>query len=84
MAASGEIQRPPMGRIAWPPSLGLTAAPTVTTGSATSVTETGETLNGTVNPNGTGTKYYSEYGTSTSYGSNGRSERWLGAKVTWK
>jgi hypothetical protein len=46
-----------------------TAAPTVTTGSAMSVTETEATLHGTVNPNGTEAKYYFEYGTSTSYGS---------------
>jgi hypothetical protein len=44
-------------------------APTVTTGSATSVTESGATLNGTVNPNGAETKYYFEYGTTESYGS---------------
>jgi hypothetical protein len=46
----------------------VTAAPTVTTGSATSVTETGATLNGTVNPNGLETKYYFEYGTTEAYG----------------
>lgn len=44
-------------------------APTVTTGSATSVTSSSATLNGTVNPNSASTEYYSEYGTSTSYGS---------------
>ena len=43
--------------------------PTVTTGSATSVTATSATLNGTVNPNGASTTYYFQYGTTTSYGS---------------
>jgi len=39
-------------------------APTVTTGSATSVSSTNATLNGTVNPNGTATQYQFLYGTS--------------------
>jgi len=43
--------------------------PTVTTGSATSVTSTSATLTGAVNPNGLSTTYYFEYGTTTSYGS---------------
>ncbi len=45
-----------------------TTAPVVTTGSATSVTETGATLNGTVNPEGSETKYAFEYGTTKAYG----------------
>jgi hypothetical protein len=40
----------------------VVTAPTVSTGSATSPTETGATLNGIVNPNGSETKYYFEYG----------------------
>ncbi|MBC8176585.1 MAG: S8 family serine peptidase [Deltaproteobacteria bacterium] len=44
--------------------------PTVTTGSAPSVTSSSATLNGTVNPNGASTTYYFQYGTSTSYGSS--------------
>ena len=44
-------------------------APTVTTGSATSVTASSATLNGMVNPNGVSATYYFEYGTNTSYGS---------------
>ncbi len=44
-------------------------APTVTTGSASQVTSSSATLNGTVNPNGAGTNYYFEYGTTTGYGS---------------
>jgi phosphodiesterase/alkaline phosphatase D-like protein len=43
--------------------------PTVTTTAATSVTSTGATLNGTVNPNGAPTTYSFEYGATTSYGS---------------
>ena len=45
------------------------AAPVAVTGSATSVTVTSATLNGTVDPNGRATTWYFEYGTSTSYGS---------------
>jgi hypothetical protein len=45
------------------------SAPVAVTGSATSVTATGATLNGTVDPNGRATEWYFEYGTSTSYGS---------------
>jgi hypothetical protein len=44
-------------------------APSATTGSATGISETGATLNGTVSPNGRDTHYYFQYGTSTSYGS---------------
>jgi hypothetical protein len=44
-------------------------APSVETKAATSVTTTGATLNGTVNPNGAETKYYFEYGATESYGS---------------
>ncbi len=43
-------------------------SPTVTTKPATNITETGATLNGTVNPNSTETKYFFEYGTTASYG----------------
>jgi streptogramin lyase len=45
------------------------AKPKVETKAATNVTETGTTLNGTVNPEGSETKYYFEYGTTESYGS---------------
>ena len=44
------------------------AAPVAVTGSATSVTVTSATLNGTVDPNSRATSWYFEYGTSTSYG----------------
>ena len=43
-------------------------APTATTESASSVTETGATLKGTVNPNGQATEYFFKYGTTTGYG----------------
>lgn len=46
------------------------SGPTVTTGSATSVTSNSATLNGTVNPDGASTTYYFEYGTTESYGSH--------------
>ena len=45
------------------------SAPVAVTGSATGVTVTSATLNGTVDPNGRATTWYFEYGTSTSYGS---------------
>jgi hypothetical protein len=44
-------------------------APVAATGSATSVTVTSATLNGSVDPNGRATTWYFEYGTSTGYGS---------------
>lgn len=44
------------------------AAPVVTTGSATGVSETEATLNGTVNPSGQATSYFFEYGPTTAYG----------------
>ncbi|HEY4812372.1 MAG TPA: hypothetical protein VIH71_15070 [Solirubrobacteraceae bacterium] len=47
----------------------VVAKPKVETKAASSVTETGATLNGTVNPEGSETKYYFEYGTTESYGS---------------
>jgi streptogramin lyase len=46
----------------------FSAGPNVVTEAATGVAKTGATLTGTVNPNGEETKYYFEYGTSTSYG----------------
>ena len=48
---------------------GSAPPPTVTTASASSVSTTAATLNGTVNPNGAATTYQFEYGTTTSYGS---------------
>jgi hypothetical protein len=43
--------------------------PFVETKPATSIAENSATLNGVVNPNGAETKYYFEYGKTTSYGS---------------
>ena len=45
-------------------------APVAATGSATSVTVSSATLNGSVDPNGRATIWYFQYGTSTSYGSS--------------
>jgi len=45
------------------------SAPAVATGSATKVSASSATLNGTVTPNGQTTTWYFDYGTSTAYGS---------------
>ena len=44
-------------------------APDAVTGAAGSISSTGATLTGSVNPNGRPTSWFFEYGTSTSYGS---------------
>jgi hypothetical protein len=44
--------------------------PTVTTGVATAITDSGAQLHGKVNPNGQKTTYRFDYGTTTSYGSS--------------
>lgn len=44
------------------------AAPVVSTGSATAVSETEATLNGIVNPSEQATEYFFEYGPTTAYG----------------
>jgi len=44
------------------------AAPSVGTDAATSISTTTAVLNATVNPNGSATTYYFEYGTSAAYG----------------
>ena len=44
-------------------------APAVTTSAASEVGEKSATISGTINPNGSETKTYFEYGTTTSYGS---------------
>lgn len=44
-------------------------APVVTTGTASGVTSSGATLNGTVNPEGASATYQFEYGATTAYGS---------------
>jgi hypothetical protein len=45
------------------------SAPAVSTGSASSITQTSALVSGTVNPNGASTTLYFDYGTTTSYGS---------------
>ena len=47
----------------------LISAPSVTTESATSISVSGATINGTVNPNSLATFYHFEYGLTTGYGS---------------
>jgi len=47
----------------------IIGAPSVTTGSATSVTVISATLNGIVNPGGWDATYYFQYGPTTAYGS---------------
>ena len=49
-------------------SITIIFAPTVTTSSATNITESTATLNGVVNPNNSSTSVTFEYGTTTSYG----------------
>lgn len=48
--------------------LARAAGPAVGTGSATQVTYSSATLNGTLDPNGQSTSYYFQYGTSRAYG----------------
>jgi phosphodiesterase/alkaline phosphatase D-like protein len=52
------------------PASAAPAPPTATTGSPSKQAQSSATVAGTVNPNGTATTYYFQYGTSTSYGSN--------------
>jgi DNA-binding beta-propeller fold protein YncE len=51
-------------------SFTLKAPPTATTGAAGSISTEGATLNGTVAPNGSETRYHFEYGPTTSYGTS--------------
>ncbi len=50
------------------PAAGAATPPSASTGPVTAVGSTSATLTGSVNPNGTSTNWYFEYGTSTSYG----------------
>ena len=62
-----------------------TQAPTATTGSASAVTTSSATLLGTVNPNGSDTHFYFEYGTSntlSSYGSTGTQDLGAGTSAS--
>jgi hypothetical protein len=51
------------------PASALAAAPTASTGSAGQITTTGARLAGSVNPHGTATTWYFQYGLNTGYGS---------------
>lgn len=53
-----------------PPASAAPSAPTAKTGSASDVAQSSATVSGTVNPSGTDTHYYFQYGTTSSYGSN--------------
>ncbi len=59
-----------------------TVAPVVTTGSAAGIKETEATLQGTVNPEGTETKYYFEYGTEKGKYTKTTAEASAGAGIT--
>jgi len=50
-------------------TVGGSVPPTATTGAASGISTTGATLNGSVNPNGSDTTVYFEYGATTGYGS---------------
>ena len=56
------------GPSAGPVTTSSGSAPSVGTDSATNISTTSAVLNATVNPNGAGTTYYFQYGTSTAYG----------------
>lgn len=51
------------------PASAALAPPSATTGSASNLAQSSATISGTINPNGTDTQDYFQYGTSTSYGS---------------
>jgi hypothetical protein len=51
-----------------PSAAAAATAPTASTGGASQVTQTGATLTGTVNPQGSATTYSFEYGTAVTYG----------------
>jgi len=57
-----------MSAVASASALASGSSPSAITKPATSISETKATLNGTVNPRGATTKYYFEYGPTTSYG----------------
>jgi phosphodiesterase/alkaline phosphatase D-like protein len=50
--------------LAFAPAAGAATAPSATTGPVTAVSSTSATLTGSVNPNGTATSWYFEYGTT--------------------
>ena len=60
---------------------GPAALGTVATSAATNVADTSATLNGTVNPNGTSTTVFFQYGTTTSYGSQTANQVFTGSTL---
>jgi phosphodiesterase/alkaline phosphatase D-like protein len=58
------------GRVNAAKAVGSAPPPVVVTQPATAISQTGATLNGTVNPRGHATNYRFEYGTTTSYGAS--------------
>ena len=52
------------------PASAAPSPPTATTGTASNQAQSSATVSGTVNPNGTDTSYFFQYGTTTAYGSN--------------
>ncbi|HKV08489.1 MAG TPA: trypsin-like serine protease [Thermoanaerobaculia bacterium] len=57
------------GQDAAPVTISASSGSVVTTNPATSIGQTGATLNGSVNPSGLSTTVYFDYGTTTGYGS---------------
>jgi hypothetical protein len=47
---------------------GAASSPTVSTGAASTIRNTSAALNGSINPNGSGTQYFFVYGPTTAYG----------------
>ena len=50
------------------PASAAPSPPTATTGTASNQAQSSATVSGTVNPNGTDTSYFFQYGTTTAYG----------------
>jgi hypothetical protein len=71
MAASASIA---VAALTGAPASAAPVAPAATTGTAVATSTTSEALLGTVNPNGAGTRYYFQYGTTTSYGTTTHSD----------
>jgi hypothetical protein len=71
MAATASIA---VAALTGAPASAAPVAPAATTGTAVATGTTSEALLGTVNPNGTSTRYYFQYGTTTSYGATARGD----------
>ena len=59
-----------IGSAGSPAPASAAASPNATTGSPSNLAQSSATVSGTVNPNGTDTHYFFEYGTTTSYGTS--------------